>query len=168
VSDKRFVIKYIAEKSANGGNAVEACKAEIAEIDEKLHEADRLKLRRRLLVMVLDHLGDDSYKRKKASPSGEEFVNVTSHEYEVSDAALEIKKKIVEAVEANGAMMVHEIILTVGGYQQDETVIHAVKWLHDQDVLGRDDEKRVIPGPKWDDRDTFLTKQEQEDDDQDS
>jgi hypothetical protein len=77
----KFITQYLAqcnerlaEKNPDSNNATqeqiaEMVKADIAEIDDQLSKADELKLRKRKLIAVLEHCGDTSYRRTRASPN---------------------------------------------------------------------------------------------------
>jgi hypothetical protein len=139
-----FIAKYIAEAASNGVNPATAAKAEIATIDEALNEAERLKIRRMKLVSVLDHLGDDTYKRRRANatPSSDD-IDVSSDENK------ELLRKIRTAISESGPMLVRDLIREVGGYDQDSLIMRAVKWLGEQEIVSRDSEGRVQPGKFW-------------------
>ena len=139
-----FIAKYISESAANGANPADAAKLEIKSIDAALNDAERLKIRRMELVSVLDHLGDDTYKRRRANatPSSDD-IDISSDENK------ELISKIIHAITERGPMLVRDLVRQVGGYEQEALIMRAVKWLGDQEIVSRDSEGRVQPGKNW-------------------
>jgi hypothetical protein len=148
MSDAAFISKYIAEASIGGKNPVDVAKIEIETINQTLNDAEKLKLRKMKLISVLDHLGDDTYKRRRASatPSSDDID--TS-----SDDNKELIKNILIVVEQSGPLLVRDLIRKVGGYDQDTLIMRAVKFLGEQDILSRDSDMRVQKGNNWEKRD---------------
>jgi hypothetical protein len=143
MSDGEFIVKFIAEKSSIGANPVEAAKKEISEIDIKLHEADALKLRRLKLISVLDHFGDDSYRRRKTSSIKEsEDIEDTSKKFN------DIKDKIKEAIK-DEPISVRDLIQKIGTYDQDVLIMRAVKSLGEDEIISRDSEGKVKKGKNY-------------------
>ena len=142
MSDAEFISKYIADSAIKGFNAAESAKSEIHEIDETLNKAEQLKIRRMKLCSVLDHLGDDTYRRRR--------LNTTqlSEDIDVNNNA-ELLHKIIDVVEENSPIEVRDLIHKVGGYDQDILINRALKWLGDQEIVSRDSEFRVQPGKNW-------------------
>jgi len=142
-SDGAFIVKFIAEAAGKDLNAIDAAKQEIAEIDLKLQEAEKLKLRRMKLVSVLDHFGDDTYRRRRNTsvPASEDIDS------DSQDA--DLRQKIISAITSKGPLHVRELVLEVGGYDQDILIMRAVKKLGDQEVISRDAEGRVQRGKNW-------------------
>jgi hypothetical protein len=139
-----FIVKFIAEAAGKGKSAVEAALEEISDIDEKLNEAEKLKLRRMNLVDVLNHFGDETYRRRRN-------VNIPSSDDIDSSSSqfIELRDKIVQAIETRGPMNVRDLILEVGSYDQDALIMRAVKALGDAEIVSRDNEGRVVPGRNW-------------------
>lgn len=139
-----FIVKFIAESAKKGKSAVEAAIEEIHEIDERLHAAERDKLRRMNLVEVCNHFGDETYRRRRNVniPSSDD---VDSSSSEFSD----LRDKIVQAIGSKGPMNIRELILEVGSYDQDTLIMRAVKALGESEIVSRDTEGRVIPGRNW-------------------
>jgi len=142
--DAEFIVTFIADSARNGVSAVEAAKDEIQRIDNSLHQAELLKIRRMKLVSVLDHLGDETYRRRRASatPSSDD-IDVSSGEIK------DLLRKIKTAIEENGPIMVRDLTLKVGGYDIDALIMRSVKWLGDQEIVSRDDQGRVQQGKNW-------------------
>jgi hypothetical protein len=140
--DGEFIVKFIAEAASKGMNAIEAAWQEIEEIDEYLQEAERKKLRRMKVLTVLEHLGDDSHRRRRTNK-----IPVSGDIEE--DSVTEFKEKIKTAIEAKGPLTVNELILEVGSYDQDTLIMRAVKWMGDEEIVSRDREGRVQPGKNW-------------------
>jgi len=143
-TDPEFVVTFIAKAAEKGMNALDAAKQEIEEIDTQLHEAEKLKIRRMKLISVLDHFGDDTYRRRRsiAIPTSDDIKD-SSPEF------LELTKKIESAI-SKGPLTIRDLILEVGSYDQDVLIMRAVKWLGDQEIVSRDDQGRVMPGKNWD------------------
>jgi hypothetical protein len=144
MSDGEFIVKFIAEKASADINPVEAAKEEISEIDIKLHEADALKLRRIKLIDVLDHFGDDSYRRRKKSSSIKESEDIE----DTSKTFNDIKEKIKEAIK-DGPMVIRDLIQKIGTYDQDILIMRAVKSLGEDEIVSRDSEGRLQKGKNY-------------------
>ena len=142
--DAEFIVTFIADSARNGVSAVEAAKDEIQRIDNSLHQAELLKIRRMKLVSVLDHLGDETYRRRRvnSTPSSDD-IDVSS------DDIKDLLRKIKTAIEENGPIMVRDLTLKVGGYDIDALIMRSVKWLGDQEIVSRDDQGRVQQGKNW-------------------
>lgn len=139
-----FIVKFIAEAAGKGLTAPVAAKKEIDEIDKTLLEAEKLKLRRMNLMEVLNHFGDESYRRRRnVNVPTSDDIDDCSPEFE------EIRKKIVAAVSAKRQLNIRELIHEVGSYDQDALIMRAVKLLGEQEVVSRDSEGRVVPGKNW-------------------
>jgi len=144
-SDGEFIVKFIAEAAKKGMGALEAAKKEIEEIDLKLLEAEKSKIRRMKLIEVLEHFGDETHRRRRASnvPTSDD-INHESEEF------VELHKKIREVLaKAKKPLNVRELVLEVGSYDQDALIMRAVKYLGDLEILSRDEENRIVPGRKW-------------------
>jgi hypothetical protein len=144
VQDPEFIVTFIAEASKKGKVAVKAAKEEIEEIDRTLHEAEKLKIRRMKLVSVLDHFGDDTYRRRRSvSVPPSDDIGEESPEF------AELRNKIETAISKKGPLTVRDLILEVGSYDQDTLIMRALKWLGDHEIVSRDDQGRVQPGKNW-------------------
>jgi len=148
-----FISNYIAQCAKNGKSALleifAEAKAEIAEIDKKLHDADALRIRRSNLLKLLGELGDDSMKKKRKIPDGPRIeIDEDEEEYEALRAA------ICDTIADKGPLTNRELIQAVGSYQQDIKVIRAIKWLGEREIVTRDgsDDNKIIPGSNWDQR----------------
>jgi hypothetical protein len=141
-SDGAFIVKFIAESAGKGMNAVDAAKQEIEEIDSYLQEAERKKHRRMKLTSVLDHFGDETYRRRRTS-------NIPASDDVSSDDFTVFRGKIISAIAEKGPITVRDLILEVGSYDQDTMIMRAVKLLGDQEVVSRDEEGRVQRGKNW-------------------
>lgn len=142
-SDAEFIVVYIADAAGKGEAPAELAKKEIQEIDESLAAAEKLKLRRMKLIAVLDHLGDDTYRRRRSSatPSSDD-IDTSSEDIK------DLLKKICDVI-GEGPIMVGDLVQKVGGYDQDFLIMRAVKLLGDQEIVSRDSEGRVQPGKNW-------------------
>jgi hypothetical protein len=142
MSVAEFISTYIADSATKGINAAEAAKSEIREIDEMLNKAEQLKIRRMRLCSVLDHLGDDTYRRRRMN------TTQSSEDIDVNNNA-ELLQNIISVVSENSPIEVRDLIHKVGGYDQDILIHRALKWLGDQEIVSRDSEFRVQPGKNW-------------------
>lgn len=143
-SNGEFIVKFIAEAAGKAMSAVDAAKKEIGQIDEKLQEAERLKLRRMNLLSVLEHFGDDTYRRRRnVSIPASEDIDDSSPEF------VELREKIIDAVAAKGPLNVRELILEVGSYDEDILINRTVKMMGDQEIIARDTQGRIVPGKNW-------------------
>jgi hypothetical protein len=139
-----FIAQYISDAVSNNTSPIEVAKLEIQEIDRKLNEAENLKLRRMLLVSVLDQLGDDTYKRRRAS------ATPSSDDIDISCAEnRELSTKICDVILEFGSVSVRDLVRKVGGYDQDSLIMRVVKFLGDQEIVSRDVDGKVQPGKNW-------------------
>ena len=139
-SNGEFIITFISEKVKQGESPPEAAKKEIEEIDAKLHEAEKLKLRRMKLIAVLEHFGDETHRRRRN-------VNTPVSD-DVDSENLELQKKIRAAVE-KGPRTVRDIILEVGSYDQDVLINRTVKLMGEREIICRDSDHKFLPGKNW-------------------
>lgn len=136
-SDAKFIVSYIANCV---GSAVDQAKEEIEQIDEKLQESEGLKLRRMKLVKVLDHLGDESYRRRRnVSIVSSQDVDT---DLEVGELSV-LKEKIISSLRVNGPMNVRSLITSVGSYDKDSLIIRTIKLLGDKQIVQRTDDGNV-------------------------
>jgi hypothetical protein len=142
MSDVGFISKFIAESAAKGIDAKEIAKQEIQSIDEALNKAEELKVRRMKLCSVLDHLGDDTYRRRRTS------TTQASEDIDIENNA-ELLKKIIDVVGEHSPIEVRDLINKSGGYDKDILIMRALKWLGDQEIVSRDSDRRVQPGKNW-------------------
>jgi hypothetical protein len=143
-TDPEFIVKFIAETSKKGILALDAAKKEIEEIDEKLCEAERLKVRRMKLTSVLDHFGDTTYRRRRS------IEIPASDDSEIPSEVLEFAEKIKSIPVDKFPLTVRDLILEIGSYDEDALIMRAVKWLGEQEIVERNDEKKIKPGRNWD------------------
>jgi hypothetical protein len=144
MSKGKFIVTYLAKCAADEVDPRERAKEEIAQIDVQLKEADKLRCRRSDLVAVLDHVGDHSYKRQRVIPDTPPIELADD-----TEAARDVRRRIICRLYKEGGMTVREIIQAVGSYREDARVIRQIKFLGERGVVRRDEEGRVIPGPKW-------------------
>ena len=142
MSDAAFISNFIADSAANGFNAATVAKEEIQSIDETLNRAEQLKIRRMKLCSVLDHLGDDTYRRRRMS------TTQLSEDIDVENNT-ELLQKIIDVVGELSPIEVRDLIHKAGGYDQDILIHRALKWLGDQEIVSRDIDRRVQPGKNW-------------------
>lgn len=142
--DPEFISDFISSCSQQKTSPIEAAKREIKEIDKQLAEAENLKVRRMNLLSVLETLGDESYKRKRASaiPSSDD-IDISS------DEIVELLVNICKIVEEHKSLLVKELIQKVGGYDQDALIMRSVKWLGEKEVLARTSDGKIVCGNKF-------------------
>ena len=140
-SNGEFIVTYISESVKKGLLAPDAAKKEIEEIDTKLHEAEKLKLRRMRLISVLEHFGDETHRRRRNinTPTSDDVDDVEN---------LDLQKKIRTAVE-KGPRTVRDIILEVGSYDQDVLINRTVKLMGEREIICRDNDHKFLPGKNW-------------------
>ena len=143
--DVRFISRYIAKCGKEDLDIPETAKKEIAEIDVYLSDAENKKLLRRQLVLVLDHFGDDSYKRRRKSltPTASEDVDIDTEEMDA------IQEKLIQAVEDGKSFSIRDLIRSVGTYDKDALIIRCVKLLGDREIFLRSEDEKIIRGPKY-------------------
>jgi len=138
MSDPEFIANFISECARNSVDVLSSAKSEIENIDELLNNAELLKIRRMKLVSVLDHLGDDTYRRRRAS-----YIPVTEDIDFKSPEHKDLIDKIIRQI-SFGPISVNNLIPKVGSYDNDYLILRAVKWLGEQEIISRDSEKRLV------------------------
>jgi hypothetical protein len=143
--DPEFISDFISLCSQQKKPPIAAAKQEISEIDIQLAAAENLKVRRMNLLGVLDHLGDESHKRKRASaiPSSDD-IDISS------DEIVELLKKIYTIVGEEKSIFVKDLIRKVGGYDQDALIMRSVKFLGEKDILSRTSDGKIVCGKRFD------------------
>jgi hypothetical protein len=144
MSKGKFIVAYLARCAADEIDPVDKAKEEIAQIDVKLKECDRLRCRRMDLVGVLEHVGDHSFKRQRIIPDTPPVDLADDNE-----VSRDVRRRIICKIHKEGGMTVREIINAVESYHEDSRVIRSIKFLGERGVVRRDADGRVIPGPKW-------------------
>lgn len=142
-TDGEFIVSFIANAVSNGVNPLDAAKEEITEIDKTLNEAEKLKLRRLLLISVLEHFDDDTYRRRRSisiPASGDIFA---AKELE------DLQAKIRNAIEEKGPLTVRDIIYSVGSYDEDVLIMRTVKEMGDLEILSRNEDGLIQQGKNW-------------------
>ncbi len=96
------------------------------------------------LVEVLNHFGDETYRRRRnvSIPSSDD-IDHSSSEFS------EIREKIIKAIGVKGPLNIRDLILEVGSYDQDALIMRAVKSLGESEIVSRDADGRVVPGKNW-------------------
>lgn len=144
-NDAVFVVQYISSIAEQDKSPLEEAKNEIAEIDLKLNEAEKLKLRRLRLSKVLDNLGDSSLKKVNNSNNCAMSGDVSFD----SEECTSLKIKIQNFVSVNNGTTIRNIINAVGSYDQDALIIRLVKKLGEDGILSRDDNEKIICGDNF-------------------
>jgi hypothetical protein len=154
-----FISEYLAqlarEGKADGQEGMcAAIRQDIADIDRKIEEAEQEKERKRKLIMVLEHLGDTSYRRQRLG-SGDADVEVPEDD---SDEAKQTQRKIIKLFDEHEALTNVEI-RTKSGCGNDRLVIRAIKRLGELNILDRDrstKELKIIRGKEFDRAEELL------------
>lgn len=127
-------------------DVIEYVKNELNDIEQKLKEADDLRLRKIDLLYVLNHY-QGSKQRKSAVP----LLNLADD----SEKQRQLRIDICKIIEEKGSLTNREIINKVGSYQQDAEVFLAIKWLGEHNIIKRENdgsEIKNVQGEKWDER----------------
>lgn len=142
--DIEFVSSFIADAASKDQSPIELAKNEIAEIDNALSEAEKLKHRRMLLMSVLEFLDDSSFKRRRANsiPSSDD-VDISSSD--MRDLILKIKN----VIKSKAPITVRNLIIEVGGYDNDALIMRTVKYLGEQDIIERNKSGQLLKGKCW-------------------
>lgn len=142
-SNAAFVVQFIAKCAQEEKNPIETATSEIKRIDDILHNAEVLKLERLKLMDVLDHFDENPFRGKRSSQTPR------SEDIDVQDPAFqELRDKIKIAI-GNGPVSIRDIINRIGVINQDALIIRTVKLLGDQEIVQRDDDGQIMPGPNW-------------------
>jgi hypothetical protein len=142
-----YIQTCFAQGVVNFGEIAAKARARIEEIDKELAEADRLRAEKVKLTNVLRELHDDSVKRHRAVP--------TAPAIELDDngvPAQKLRYQICKVIGEDGALLNNDLMQKVCGYQEQQRFIRAVKFLGEKGILSRDEERRHVPGPNWNER----------------
>jgi len=117
----------------------------IEEINKSLQQADKLRVEKIHLTRILKELKDNP-----SSPR----PNVVLPSLELDDNSREqllIQVKICKAI-SDKPKSNRELINEIASYEQDRTVIRAIKTLGEKGIVCRNANKEVAPGENWDQR----------------
>ncbi len=149
-----FISGYLAKLGQQGiqgqENICAAIRQEIADIDQRAEEVEREKEHRRKLLMVLEHMGDTSYRRQRLTGNGEVAAGADLEDN--SPEAKAVRQRIVDLFGEHDALTNVEI-RTKTGCGNDRLVIRAIKWLGERLILDRDrstSELKIIRGQEFD------------------
>jgi predicted HTH transcriptional regulator len=134
-----FVSSYIKKAVQKGYSSPEEicnfARKEIAEIDEKLNEAELLRIEREKIKKVFKYYGTSLTPAPK----------IDSNELE------EFTKKIVAVIKEHPPMTNRELIQKLG-FGTDVLTIKGLKLLSEKQVVERDksEDNRIVKGPNFD------------------
>lgn len=138
-SNGEFIVKFIANSVKENKNAIDVAKQEISEIDVKLQEAEKLKLRRLSLISVLEHFGDESHRRRRGTSIQTISEDIDYSTKEISDLVEKIKQALRKK-----PLDVRELIHKVGSYDQDVLIMRTVKKMADDEIIDRNKDNKII------------------------
>lgn len=146
--------KYIIDLQNKFGDKVlshtEICEHidnRLIEIDKELHAADALRIEKMELIAIKRDLGMDSSKRQRTSQQVP-AIDLADN----SDEMIDIRRRICEALNEYGPLTNREVIQKAGSYAEESKYFRAIKFLGEQDIIQRDEQRKLIPGKKWEER----------------
>jgi hypothetical protein len=147
-----FVSSYVSECIKKGScKPEEICKNALDEIricQNKIAEIDNLRIRKDNLTQVLRYFNHDSIRSLKGNK-----VDTSERPDESSVQFQEFSIKICSYVENSvGPVSVSSIVESVGGYEFHALIYGAIKKLCSDEVLDRNDDRKIIQGVKWQQR----------------
>lgn len=126
---------------------------DIAELDNQLEEYKTLRIRRNNLIQVLrafNHEEGKSRGRRARAPMINPEVTDVDHDPSYKDVLVDICNAISEY---NRPVTMREVIIKSKYDTEDTTPLYqAMKWLFNQGIVKRNEDRSVEPGPKWNDR----------------
>jgi hypothetical protein len=152
--DKNFVEAYIEEcidqDILNPKDICEKVINEKEEISQELKRADKLRLKIKNLEQVLKHFGHESIKRKRSKKAI--VINPNLAASDIEPSYMELIVGICDYVESNKPVTPRNIMNEVGTLEDNTDVYIAIKWLCENGILKRNDDRSLEPGDKWSDR----------------
>jgi len=153
--NKDFVEAYIEECiDQNIANPKDICERVINEkevIFQELRRQDKLRLKAKNLDQVLKHFGHESIKRKRRKKVI--VINPNLAASEIEPSYMELIVGICDYVEKiNKPVTPRNIMNEVGTLEDNTDVYIAIKWLCENGILKRNDDRSLEPGEKWSDR----------------
>ncbi|SRR6266705_1814884 len=154
-----FVENFISlciDKGINSPKAIcEVALKEIQEIDEKLRESNKLRLRYKDLRSVLKNFNHESIRKTKD--------NIVSTYIETSDIKnspyYNILIEVCEFINNSEELITsREIMDSIGNRENSQIIYGCIKTLADHGIISRDQDRHFIKGPKWEERPTELIK----------
>jgi hypothetical protein len=152
-----FVNNFISECIDNNIKSPKAicdlAQKEMAEIDEKLREFNKLRIRYKNLKSVLRQYDHESIARTK----NETFQSFNENEDITEYIHYSVLIDICEFIESSESIITpREIMDAIGDRENSEIVYGCIKTLGDHGIVSRDNDRNIIKGPKWDIRPTKL------------
>lgn len=126
---------------------------EMKEIDLKLRESNKLRIRYKNLKDVLRQYNHESILKTK----NESFQSFNEAEDITDYIHYDVLIDVCEFIEASQSIITpREIMDAVGDRENSEIVFGCIKTLGDHGIICRDNDRKILKGPKWDKRPTKL------------
>ncbi len=123
------------------------------EITDILKAQNNLRVELKNLNKVLRHFGHDSVKRKRKKKV--QTVNPNASVADLDQAFIEQIVKICNFVnETSSSVTPRSIMDAVGNLEADSEVYVAIKWLCENGILYKNDDRSLEKGERWDTRPT--------------
>jgi hypothetical protein len=150
-----FVDDYISESIKNGYSSVkEICARALDEIDEinkKIQETNKLRVRENNLKELLKNFNHDSVKRVKKS------ISATCQEVSSENVNKSLISNIYNFIESkNVPVSAREILDSAGKMEQQQEIYMVLKFLCENGILSRNDNRHFIFGPNWENKVNLL------------
>jgi hypothetical protein len=155
VDNKDFVEAYIEECiDQNIASPKDICERVVNEkeiIFQELRRQDKLRLKAKNLDQILKHFGHESIKRKRRKKTI--VINPNLAVADIEPSYMELIVGICDYVEKiNKPVTPRNIMNEVGTLEDNTDVYIAIKWLCENGILKRNDDRSLESGEKWADR----------------
>jgi hypothetical protein len=158
--DVNFVDEYVNKCLENGitkiSDICDSAIKEIDDIDEQIKNLQTLRVKRDGLVGVLRNFNHESVKiktRRSYQPMVNEDISSLNDDPECVDLLVNICNK----VEAFNRPISTGILIKEIGYDSNPDGVYAgLKWLFNHGIVARTEDRTLIKGPNWDDKDTLI------------
>jgi hypothetical protein len=128
------------------------------EIRTELEKENKLRIELRNLSKVLRHFGVQDTKRKRRKRS---VISTASIIADMDPSYIDLIVDICDFIDKSpqDTMTPRKIMNNVGSLEDNSDVYLAIKWLCDNGVLTRAEDRSLLPGEKWAERPTEKKKE---------
>jgi hypothetical protein len=153
---EEFISQCVDEDIASPKDICAKAVKRVDEITEALKGHNALRVELRNLNKVLRHFNHDSVKRKRKKRTPAINPNLATSDMEPS--FIEQLAQICSFVDSSDDPVTPRNIMDgVGDIEEHTEVYVAIKWLCENGILKRNEDRSLIKGEKWDERPTEET-----------
>jgi hypothetical protein len=153
----QFISEYLAKLGREGKvegqeDICAAIRQDISDIDQLIRQAEQAQERKKMLIMLLENMGDTSYRRQRIASGAPLDVE------DSSESAKQVQLQVVQLFREHDGLTNNEI-RTKTGCTNDRLVIRAIKRLGELGILDRDrstNELKIIRGMEFDRAEELL------------